>query len=263
MNVAIRIAAGLLGVDVSDEDEDEDDSYEAEDDYEAEAEAVEQSSAESEPEEAEEWGHNLSDPDLVESYNFTADGDDMEADMNAEEQDGEDDNFDDNEAPMEHAQLPIVLTDFPVLIPPVGPNYETDQHRKLLVVTESPFLPEGSSFGAKEWYGTDQAALQASGDLTQTDLAYLNLRDNIEIGNESGKWLVGGKKSHPTYEEVNDVLKGILGTEGNVLKEEIAYDNWVRLFWNDVDVHTSKRFIEFFDAPTERSGGYRMAQSKP
>lgn len=29
---------------------------------------------------------------------------------------------------------------------------------------------------------------------------------------------------------------------------------WVRLLWNDVDVHTSKRFIEFVDAPTERSG---------
>ena len=127
---------------------------------------------------------------------------------------------------MDHADLPIALTEFPALIPPVGHNYETDQHRKLLVVTESPYLPEGSYFEAKEWYETNQASLVASGDLTEKDLAYLNLRDNIKIGNESGEWRVGGEKSHHTYEEVNHVLKGIIGTEGNVLKDEVAYDNY-------------------------------------
>ena len=68
--------------------------------------------------------------------------------------------------------------------------------------------------------------LVASGDLTEKDLAYLNLRDNIEIGNESGEWRVDGEKSHHTYEEVNVVLKEILGAEGNVLKDEVAYDNY-------------------------------------
>ena len=146
--------------------------------------------------------------------------------MSADDQDVGDDNLEDNEAPPEHADLPLALTEFPALIPPVGQSYETDQHKKLLVVTESSYLPEGSYFEAKKWYETDQASLVASGDLTETDLAYLNLRDNIEIGNESGEWRIDGEKSHHTYEEVNVFLKGILGAEGNVLQDEVAYDNY-------------------------------------
>ena len=209
LNFALRIAAGLLGAELSDEDEDE----------------AKPSNANSETEEDDEGGSSFSDTDFVASYDF-AESDDLEADMSADDQDGGDDNLEDNEAPMEHADLPMALTEFPALIPPVGQSYETDQHKKLLVVTESPYLPEGSYFEAKEWYETDQASLVASGDLTEKDLAYLNLRDNIEIGNESGEWRVGGEKSHHTYEEVNVVLKEILGAEGNVLKDEVAYDNY-------------------------------------
>ena len=150
----------------------------------------------------------------------------LEAEVDGDDPDGESDDSEGEEVTV-HAELPPVLRDFPVLIPPVGSNYETDQHKKLLVITESPYLPICARYmDEEEWYAGSQESFVQSGHLGEVELAYLALRKNIAVGNEHGEWRSGGGRSHATYEVVNDTLKGILGTEGNVLKDEVAYDNY-------------------------------------
>ena len=128
---------------------------------------------------------------------------------------------------LEHSELPPMLLDYPILVPPVGPNYETDQHKKLLVVTESPYRQEGvRHMPAEEWYGGTQESFLKSGRLDENDLAHLDLRANIANGDEYGKWRSGGNPSHRTYQATNAALSEVLAMEGNVLRDEVAYDNF-------------------------------------
>ena len=153
--------------------------------------------------------------------------DGAESEVDGDDLDGESDDSEGEEVTV-HAELPPVLRDFPVLIPPVGSNYETDQHKKLLVITESPYLPKHARYmDDEEWYAGSQESFVASGYLREYELAHLALRKNIAVGNEHGRWRSGGCRSHASYKVVNDTLKGILGTEG--IREYLA----TRVHWRD------------------------------
>ena len=223
---AVRVVATVLGADPDHDEYDEEFSDEY--DYEVDGDETDEEVADDEDSDVQE-GEGESSIAVVDTSPIDfASVDGAEAEVDRDDPDGESDDLEgDEEEVTVHPELPPVLTDFPSLIPPVGSNYETDLHKKLLVITESPYLTKHSRYLTDEgWYAGNQELFMASGYLGKDELAHLALGENIALGNEQGKWLSGGYRSHTTYESVNDTLKGILGTEGNVLKDEVAYDNF-------------------------------------
>ncbi|MDE0158862.1 MAG: hypothetical protein OXN24_02185 [Candidatus Dadabacteria bacterium] len=122
--------------------------------------------------------------------------------------------------------VPEIVSDFPAMTPWKGSNYESDAHRKLMVLLESPYLPKGESIGSRQWYRLGEEELLESGKLSELGHAHISLQDNVKIGEEgNGRWRVDSKSSHRPYERINEAVGDILHQDVFVL-DHVVLDNY-------------------------------------
>ena len=101
---------------------------------------------------------------------------------------------------------PDHLMRFPCMSPWIGNRYQDGHHKRLLVMGESFYLPEGSTIHRepRTWYGSRQE------ELTGQERAWIHT-DGCIIG----EW----KRAHRIYRSIQDEITGIL-KENNVPLDE-------------------------------------------
>ena len=100
---------------------------------------------------------------------------------------------------------------YPAMLPFVGKEYVSEQHKKVLVIGESHYLPEESTahHDAEAWYAGSQESLN------ETEIAYIDTREVI-ISQEGKKQLPG---------KINQEIEAVAFGESKPGKEHIAFMN--------------------------------------
>ena len=100
---------------------------------------------------------------------------------------------------------------YPAMLPFVGKEYVSEQHKKVLVIAESHYLPEESTahHDAEAWYAGSQE------NLNDKEIAYINTREVI-IWQEEKKQLPG---------KINQEIEGAGFGESKPGKQHIAFMN--------------------------------------
>ena len=113
--------------------------------------------------------------------------------------------------------LPIHLRRFPGMQPWMGDHYQDDRHKRLLIIGESHYLPEGSTIhhDSDAWYTGSQ------NDLSDEERKWV-----CTAGNIRGAW----NRAHTIYREIARELSRILDERGlthdDFVFQHIAYCNY-------------------------------------
>ena len=118
---------------------------------------------------------------------------------------------------MRESSVPDHLKRFPGMKPWIGDHYRDERHKRLLVVGESHYLPEGSTIHRDPdvWYTRSQ------NDLTDKEREWISTSGNI-----SGEW----SRAHTIYREIARELSRTLDERGlphdDFVFRHIAYCNF-------------------------------------
>lgn len=122
---------------------------------------------------------------------------------------------------------------YPAMLPYIGGGYCGSNHRRMLILGESNYLPPGSNvhLDANAWYAGDQSSLSSE------QVKYLHCRDLLTL-----KW--HPRSGHKIYLELNDCLRdsGIVGS---------------------ARATTSIAFMNAFQRPAATTGGSMKACHTP
>ncbi len=118
---------------------------------------------------------------------------------------------------MRERLFPDHLKRFPGMKPWIGDHYRDEHHKRLLVVGESHYLPEGSDIhhDPDVWYTGSQ------NDLTEKEREWISTSGNI-----MGNW----SRAHTIYREIAREISSILDerglTHGDFVFHHLAYCNY-------------------------------------
>ncbi len=135
---------------------------------------------------------------------------------------------------------------FPAMIPFVGENYVSKEHKKLLLIGESYYLPNDVTLhhNPEKWYNDSQDSLY---NLDPNFVAWINCKELL-----NSEWDCDG---HYTYKELNRSINDLPFTKSKRGIDEIAFTNYFQRpsqkegdsmshFCTKLDVEKSKEILK-------------------